>query len=44
MLRVVPGSIPGETHLLLVWEMFFNVVRGRDEFGEVLENFGSESA
>jgi hypothetical protein len=40
---VVPGSIPGETHLLLLWEVFFDVVRKRDEFGRVLENFGKES-
>jgi hypothetical protein len=43
MLRVVPGSIPGETLLLLVREVFFDVVRRRDEFGEVLKNFGGES-
>jgi hypothetical protein len=40
MLRVVPGSIPGETLLLLVQEVFFNVLSKREEFGSGFRNFG----
>jgi hypothetical protein len=39
MLRVVPGSIPGETLLLLVYQVFCDVVRKREEFGGVFGNF-----
>jgi hypothetical protein len=39
MLRVVPGSIPGETLLLLIREVFFNVVRKREEFSNVFGEF-----
>jgi hypothetical protein len=40
MLRVVPGSIPGETLLLHVREVFLDVVRKKDEFGGVSESCG----
>jgi hypothetical protein len=36
---VVPGSIPGETLLLLVREVFLDVVRKREEFGGGFGNF-----
>jgi hypothetical protein len=43
MLRVVPGSIPGETLLLHVvcmsGKLFYGIERKRDEMGRILELF-----
>jgi hypothetical protein len=38
-LRVVPGSIPGETLLLLVYQVFCDVVRKTEECGGVFGEF-----
>jgi hypothetical protein len=39
MLRVVPGSIPGETLLLLVMASLFGMERKREEYGACGGNF-----